>query len=305
MDALNAKFGKGGEIRFVGGPAEAPSALLTHPRTGDQVEIYLYGAHVGRWTNKSGEQYIFSSSKAVYEKGKAIRGGVPVIFPQFGPGKIQNHGFARNTAWEVTGSSVEDSGNVHLHLSLHASPYTLGIWNHPFQFDIEFILGAPHTLSFVLNVKNPGPEEFSFQTALHTYFTVSDIVAVGVHGLTNIEYIDKVKGGIKEVEKNDVVTINQEVDRVYIQVAAEVSFSDRNTGNSVFLQRQDFPDVVVWNPWIEKSKTLSDLGHEEYKNFVCVEVGHIAQPFSLSPGKQWGASHTIKIKGRDDQHTHL
>ena len=31
----------------------------------------------------------------------------------------------------------------------------------------------------------------------------------------------------------------------------------------------------MWNPWIAKSKRMSDFGDEEYKGMLCVEVAEI------------------------------
>eukprot|EP01112_Ceratiomyxa_fruticulosa_P023437 TRINITY_DN894_c0_g1_i1.p1 TRINITY_DN894_c0_g1~~TRINITY_DN894_c0_g1_i1.p1 ORF type:complete len:306 (+),score=44.83 TRINITY_DN894_c0_g1_i1:252-1169(+) len=292
---IDTPFSLGHAVTFFPGPCDVPKAVLIHPETGDRVEILLYGAHLTSWKTRNGDEIIFMSKKAVFEKTKAIRGGVPVIFPQFGPGKIQNHGFARNVPWEIVGSKVEN-GNVHLTLGLHENPFTLNIWPFPFYLELEFILSAPHTLNIRFRVQNTGKQEFGFQTALHTYYKISNIANVSVRGLSGLEYIDKTKGAQKFREDKDVITIQQEVDSVYCNVPEDkvIDIVDKG-GNTLHLKSASLPEVVVWNPWIEKAKSLADLGDEEYHEFICVEAGTIATPHTLIPSADHESFHTITI----------
>jgi glucose-6-phosphate 1-epimerase len=84
-----------------------PTLLLSHP-SGGQAEIYLYGAHLTSWTPAGGGEALFLSRAAKYEPGVPIRGGVPVIFPQFAElGPLPKHGFARVHSWRWTDSPGE------------------------------------------------------------------------------------------------------------------------------------------------------------------------------------------------------
>jgi len=288
-------------VRFEEGNNGLPKAVLTTPSTSSSLEVYLYGAHISSWINKHGEQ-LFLSKKSLFGQGKAIRGGVPVIFPQFGPGKIQNHGFARNTSWEVAGTSVTKHGPsfaqvVSIDLRLKESKYTLDIWPHPFEAVLSIHLSTK--LALELKITNTGKDSFDFQTALHTYFTVSDIKNASVVGLKDLAFINKVKGGATETETRTAVEVGEEVDRVYLNVKQDpLLLVDKEKDVSRKLFREGFSDVVVWNPWVEKARGLADLGEESYPQFICVEVGQISSPAQLGPGEHWVGKHTVELSNQ-------
>lgn len=298
LEAIKKELYIEGFVNFESGEGGLPKAVLTNPSTASKLEVYLYGAHISSWVTKNGE-HIFMSKKAIFANGKAIRGGIPVIFPQFGPGKIQNHGFARNTNWEVVRTNVSKSEpmTVSIDLQLKDSKSTQDIWPHPFE--TTFSIHLSNKLEIEWKVKNTGSDAFDFQSALHTYFTVSDIKNASVVGLKGVTFIDKVKNGEKSVEERQSVTIGEEVDRVYLSPPQNpLLLVDKERDNSLKLFRERFTDVVVWNPWVEKAKGLNDLGEEAFPKFICVEVGEIGTPVKLNAGEQWVGKHVIETSNQ-------
>jgi len=294
VDALNSSHAIPNYVRFDVGEGGLPKAVLINVVAGFKLEVYPYGAHITSWQTKHGE-HIFMSKKALFGNGKAIRGGIPLIFPQFGPGKIQNHGFARNTTWEVAGTRVSKSEppTVSIDLHLKESKFSLDIW--PFPFDTTFTIHLSNKVEIEWKVKNTGSEAFEFQSALHTYFTVSDIKNASVVGLKGVTYIDKTKNAEKFSEDRQNVVIGQEVDRVYLDVNQNpILLVDKEKEYSLKLFRDNLPDVVVWNPWVEKARGLADLGEEAYPKFMCVEVGEIGTPVKLNAGQEWVSKHGME-----------
>src|SRR4051794_17302365 len=61
--------------------------------------IFLHGAHIAAWQPAGAAPVLFMSRQSHFAPGKAIRGGVPLIFPWFGAragdAKAPQHGFAR------------------------------------------------------------------------------------------------------------------------------------------------------------------------------------------------------------------
>lgn len=49
------------------------------------------------------------------------------------------------------------------------------------------------------------------------------------------------------------------------KVCASVQIVDKKGGKVISIQKINFPDAVVWNPWIDKAKGMADFGDEEYK----------------------------------------
>lgn len=115
-----------------------------------------------------------------------------------------------------------------------------------------------------------------------------------IQGLTSCEYIDKVQGGAKALEKNKKITISQEVDRVYKNVQDKLLL-EIGDGSAISIEKNNLKDTVVWNPWIEKARGLNDFDDEEYKNMVCVEAGSVADWVKLAGGQTWTAGQTLTV----------
>jgi glucose-6-phosphate 1-epimerase len=259
---------------------ELPSLTLAHP-SGARAEIYLQGAHVARWTDPAGEDLLFLSRESRFAPGVAIRGGVPVIFPQFADrGPLPKHGFARTAPWEVV-----EEGTVFALLRLVDTPETRALWPHPFRAELRVALDAALTLE--LRVANPGEAPAEFTCALHTYLRVGHVHRAAVEGLRGVAYLDKVVDGAERVEEREEVTVRGEVDRVYRDAPDRLVVRDGARGRTLVVEKEGFADTVVWNPGPEGARKLPDLGSEEYREMLCVEAAHAATPVRLEPGGEW------------------
>lgn len=274
-------------IKQIRGQGDLAALLLTSSQ-GAEVEVYLQGGTVTRWKTRGGKSPLFLSKKAVFAKGKAIRGGIPVIFPQFGPhGPLPSHGFARTALWEVVHQDPDRKEGPRVRLRLTASDTSLGIWNHQFTLEYEIglneTLGNDTALELRMCTSNTGQSAFAFQEALHTYFAVSAIGGVRIPGLGSLEYLDNCAGRARRTEVRDLISIDGEIDRVYLNVPKRLEILEDGQPNRITLATQHYNDAVLWNPWREKSATLSDLDRTEYRAFVCLEVGNIGAPVMLAP----------------------
>ena len=265
--------------------------VLKHA-SGSRAEVYLYGAHVVSWTDAAGREVLFMSAQSHFEPGVAIRGGIPVVFPQFASGPLPKHGFARTREWELADSGVSDSDEPRVVLRLRADAETWAIWPYEFAAELEITLGA--SLQMALKVTNTDQRPFDFTSALHTYFRVGDIQQVEVQGLRGLTYWDKVAGGAEREETGEVVTISEETDRVYLNTPSEVRIHNAGADRNILLTKRGFADLVVWNPWIEKAQELDDLGDEEYRTMLCAEAAQVHAPVRLAPGETWIGSQILE-----------
>ena len=175
--------------------------------------IHLHGAHVTSWMPAGGEERLYLSERSAWRAGTAIRGGVPVIFPQFaGRGPLPKHGFARSVAWKYAGMS-EDAHGATARFTLETSPTTLTLWPHAFAATLSVSIGGP-ALTMTLSVENRDAEPFAFTAALHTYVAVADITTTAVSGLTGLRYADSAAGGTPAIDHEAAVRFSGEVDRI-------------------------------------------------------------------------------------------
>ncbi len=240
-------------------------------------EIHLHGAHVTDFRKTGEPPLLFISAASEFAPGKAIRGGVPVIFPWFGPREgFPAHGFARTAEWHLTRASRTREGAVTLHLSLPDAG----------DFEVGYRIVVAETLTLSLIVTNRGSAAAVFETCLHTYFQISAIDAVSLNGLTGTRYFDKLLDA-EAVETAPALKIGSEVDRVYQDTAATVEIVDPGFQRRIRVAKSGSASTVVWNPWIDKSKRMADFGDEEYRQMVCVESGNIAgHAVTLAPAQR-------------------
>ncbi|MGF1513943.1 MAG: D-hexose-6-phosphate mutarotase [Elainellaceae cyanobacterium] len=274
IEQLNAEYGTQG-VQFKAGQGNFP--IIEIDNGSATATVSLYGGQVLSFQPKGEPKpVLFLSENAYYREGKAIKGGAPVCWPWFGPdpeGKGRpNHGFVRNRLWNVVkvqGSS--DATTVVLGVS--ANDETQAIWPQSFELSIEITVNT--SLAIALVTRNTGSSAFSITQALHTYFAVGDIAQVAVLGLDGTEYIDKVDGGATKPQSGKV-TIDQEVDRIYLGVPSKLVVDDGALGRKINVVSGGSQTAVVWNPWAEISAQSGDLTDEAYKGMVCVETTNAA-----------------------------
>lgn len=211
---------------------------------------------------------------------------------QFGTGPIMagQHGFARTLPWKI---NVLESGSTAI-CSLSDSPETLAVWPFKFSLNYSATIESDGSLTTEFRVTNTNDKALDFTALLHTYFKVPGIEQFTVAGLQGLTYQDKLKAGSSFVETRNDISIEEEVDRNYLSVPEIVKFSN-GKGQVTIKKSETLPDLVLWNPWIEKSKKMSDFDDDEYKEMVCLEAGKIGKPQSLEPGQDWTASQTLSF----------
>ncbi|AHG88555.1 Aldose 1-epimerase [Gemmatirosa kalamazoonensis] len=265
----------------------SPFTPLPLERAGARAAVLPYGAHVTAWSTADGEQ-LYLSPRTAYEEGSAIRGGVPVVFPQFSDrGPLPKHGFARTRAWDVLAHAADA-----VTLALRDDAATRALWPHPFRAELRVVL-SDDTLAVTLAVENPGADAIAFTAALHTYLRVADVADVAVEGLRGVRYQDNTARGAERLDDADAVRFDGEVDRVYLDVPNEVTV--REPGRARVVRAEGFRDVVVWNPGAERARGIADLEPDGWRRFVCVEAGAVVQPVTLDAGARWTGTQRIAV----------
>lgn len=262
---------------------------LTHP-SGSTAEVHLHGAHVTSWIPAGGGEALFLSRASRFEPGTAIRGGVPVIFPQFADtGPLPKHGFARTETWE----RVEGSDS-RLVLRLRDSEKTRAIWPHAFLAELSVELEEGR-IAIHLAVTNTDDAPFSFTGALHTYLRVADVHRASVEGLRAVTYRDKLRGGETHVEEDAELRIGDEIDRVYRHAPAELRLRDEAGGRTILVRAEGFSDAVVWNPGARNTASFPDMEAGEECEMLCVEAAQAVDPIRLAPGETWRGAQVLEI----------
>ncbi|KAJ4711952.1 Glucose-6-phosphate 1-epimerase [Melia azedarach] len=221
--------------------------VLRNPR-GGSVKVSLHGGQVLSWRTERGEELLFTSSKAIFKPPHAVRGGIPICFPQFGNrGSLEQHGFARNKIWVVDDNPPllqpsNSHGKSYVDLLLKPSEEDLKIW--------------PHS-------------------------------EVRIEGLETLDYLDNLCQRERFTEQGDSLTFESEIDRVYLSSSDMIAVFDHERKRTFVIHKEGLPDVVVWNPWERKSKSMADFGDEEYKQMLCVDGAAIEKPITLKPGEEW------------------
>ncbi|KAK9856826.1 hypothetical protein WJX84_012081 [Apatococcus fuscideae] len=278
-------------VKLVEGPDNQQKVLLQSSE-GGSVEVFLHGAHVTSWKSNKGEELLFMSNKAIYAPPKAIRGGIPICFPQFGVlGPLGQHGFARNSVFDVSQGSSDS-----VTLSFRPSTEQQKQFPHQFHLLITVKVGSD-SLTQTLEVKNEGRESMPFTTAFHTYFLVSDVdrahVDLGSEGLT---YQDNTKGRAESTLSGSHVQFQQEFDAIFVGAPDTIKVVDEKNGRKISVKKQGLPDAVLWNPWGDKANGMADMGHDQYKNFLCVEPAVAASgPINLPSGQSWSGTQILSL----------
>ncbi len=245
--------------------------------------IALQGAHIYEFTPVNGDNLLFVSTAETFEAGSAIRGGIPVCWPWFGPHTKNKtapaHGLVRDVNWQYEVISDHDART------------DIKFWfettgdnaNFPYRARVELLASIGDTLVVSLTTSNLDDQPFLISQALHTYFKCKDVADVRLHGLAGACFLDKLTSENRYVPTE--FRFDQEIDWVLQEPGAPVGFTGLGHAN-IKLTRLGSRSLVIWNPWVEKSKTLSHFQADDYRQMFCVETGNVSEDSRLIKPKQ-------------------
>jgi glucose-6-phosphate 1-epimerase len=245
-----------------------------------EATVYLYGAHLTHWQPAGTGPVLFMSDKSEFVFGKAIRGGIPVCFPWFGPrseglgsgGKGSGggqHGFARTSNWSLAFAALADE-DLHLTFTLAPSDLSESLGFKDFRVAYEMVLGKSLTLKF--SVANAGAEPLVFEEALHTYFSVADVRTTSTTGLESATYVDKTDALKQKHLPEGPLTLTGWTDWVFPGNGATTVIHDGP--RTIKITKNHSQTTVVWNPWAEKSAAMVDMSPDAWPHFICVETAN-------------------------------
>ncbi|HEX9373905.1 MAG TPA: D-hexose-6-phosphate mutarotase [Roseiflexaceae bacterium] len=295
IQALNDQYAIGEHITFAAGPGGLPVAEIRNAHAA--ATIALQGGHVVAFQPHRQAPVLFVSRNSLFEAGKTIRGGIPVCWPWFAQHPTDPsrpfHGFARTAMWQVRGAGVGPGDTTELRLGLHNTEATWAIWPHAFDLEIAVTVGPE--LHVALVARNTGGESLACGGALHSYFAVGDAARIAIRGLEGCAYADKVDGGRRKIQDGPI-TIGAETDRIYMDTSADCVIDDPALARRIRIAKSGSQTTVVWNPWVEKARSIADFADDEYAAMVCVETANAAADVvTIEPGGEHRLSATIAI----------
>ncbi len=286
IEGLDRQFTLPAGVRFVPGEGGLVRAVVDNPVCAG--DIYLHGAHVTAYRPAGHDPVLFMSKRSAFAPGKAIRGGVPVCFPWFGPHasdpSAPSHGPARISQWRLR-DVRSHNGAVALRLSLAIEP-----------FDVDYLVSFGNVLSMALSVKNTSDAPATFEAALHTYFSVCDVTRIEIAGLENTDYLDKVDGGKRKNQGEAPIRFTGETDRVYLDTRLACVLADPGMGRKIAVEKRGSNTTVVWNPWADKAKKMGDFGDDEWPGMACIETANAGpNAVTLPPDATHEMTATISV----------
>lgn len=300
-EQLNAEFLIENCLHFDESHPGMPRALVHTPAC--TAELYLQGAHLTQWRPAAQEPVLFLSSRSAYVPGKAIRGGVPIIFPWFGapetspvhpPQGSASHGFARIWPWTLRFAGLAGD-DLHLSLTLDHNERLHALGFDFLQLGVDITLGR--TLTIRLSTALPGasmqPDPFLMEEALHAYLHVGSIEQVSIEGLAGTEFLDKTDNLLAKVQAEPELRFAGEIDRPYLDTSKSVILHDEVLRRDIVLTKTHSQTTVIWNPAAALTAKLPDLAPDDWRSFVCMETANAAKnAVHLRPGE----AHTMTMQ---------
>ena len=305
LPELNAQFAVRDHVSF---HEDHPGLIEMRVVTqASSASIYLYGAHLTSWTPHRQSPVFYLSPKSALTPGKPIRGGIPVLFPWFGPRwnaaefdpahgvTSPMHGFARTTVWTLDRVHLSPDGDVHATLSLDPGEVSRSFGYDSFHTTLEFRIGRD--LHLALTVTNRGTEPMEFEEGLHSYYAIADVAAARLDGLRGSTYLDKRDNMIRKVQRETTFAFTRDVDQTHVHTAEPLTLHDPAAGRTIHIAKEGSQTTVIWNPWSVLTPGLPDLPEDGWQHFLCVEaVNATDDRITLPPGATHGMAMTVSVQ---------
>lgn len=250
--------------------------------------LYLLGANLTEWQPAGHKPVLFTSRASWFKDGHAIRGGVPICLPWFGPHPkdpdAPSHGLVRTKSWNVIGTRETHDG-IEIELVTNLD-----------HLHVTYRVMMGHTLQLKLIVANTSEASQKFEAALHTYLAVEDATQVEIAGLEDCSFIDQLQGSKVIAPTGKPIRFTEEVDRVYQGTQATCVLKDATAGRQITVVKSGSESTVIWNPWTAKAARLEDMGDEEWQKMCCIETANIGDhAVTISPGGNHEMTVTISV----------
>ena len=259
--------------------------------------VFLQGAQISHFKRHGYHPILWCSPLCDYSQGLSLRGGIPVCWPWFGDlsrnpqcikqhirqtQAIPAHGFARTLQWQLSDIDILSDDITRLRLNLSLRDNDNEYW--PFACRLQLQASIGKELNVQLQIDNDSTETITFSDALHSYFAISDIDQIAINGLQQLRYIDCMDQW-REHTQHGALTIDREVDRIYHGTVNDITIIDQAWNRAININSKGSNSAVIWNPWIEKSKRLSQFDHQAYKEMLCIETANADKDHvRLGPG---------------------
>ena len=260
--------------------------LITLQNAHGLVTLTPYGGCVLSYLPAGGTDVLWQTTpellEKAYQNNKALRGGVPLCWPWFRSHatlpQAPSHGFARLMLWHVA-AQTESSATLTLTTDGSRADFP-----YASTATLQVMLGEALTLT--LTTTNHSTQPLPLSPALHTYLAVADIGAITVHGLADTPR-HHIGSGTELPPHEGPLGITEETEILYRGVQGTIEVHDPVYQRRLTVTSSASADAAIWNPWVEKAKTL-DMPPTDYTRMLCVEAVQ-AIPQLLQPGQ----SHTL------------
>lgn len=266
-----------------------PALELKTPE-GARAVVSLHGAQVLSWLPAMGGERLYLSEKAEFAPGKAIRGGIPVLFPQFGlRGPGPKHGFVRQRGWTML-NQRQEKNYATATLRIESDAETRALWPHDFAAELSVMIER-NRLDVELEIFNTSSQAFDFTAGLHTYFSTGNVEMGRLVGLEGLSYLDALHDLKRVYDAPEVLFVDQWIDRVYLNARKPLLLSE--PARHMAIEQEGFPDVVVWNPWETGIGNFADMQPNDFKRMLCIEAAAFERPVQLPAGEDWCGRQTL------------
>ena len=291
---LNERFGVDGIVHFGEGINSMPKVELTFDTA--ILELYLQGAHITRYQPAAGIEVLWMSDSALYQPGKALRGGIPLCWPWFGAHAdnpdLPQHGYARTSQFQVS-STKADHQATSIILTLDAAQAPWPEWEN--RAALEFEIRLSDSLWMEMRSCNLSASPLILSNALHSYFAISQRQQVAIPAVTGLTYLDKLQDYLPRQQASEI-TLKSEVDRVYQAPPATIDLLDQGHGINTSIESWGNSNLVIWNPGEQKARQMKDFDDHGFEKMICIEPANaLAQCITLLPGEHHRLGQTIRV----------
>ncbi len=291
LEALNQKFAIDNKVKIVNGKGNLTKVCVETPMA--SAEIYLHGAHMTSFRQQNQER-LWLSPIALFQTDKSIRGGIPICWPWFGPHSTNpnfpQHGFARTSSFTVESIEENSNGEIAIAFLLTSDEKTRMLFPYHFELRVKYQIGEK--LGIEIDTRNTDEQAFSLSEAIHSYFKIEDIRQTHLTGLDTTVYIDKLTQQEKRQQGN--LSFDGETDYVFSKSNSELLVEEAGK-TTLRINQQDGDSTVVWNPWIDKAKTMGDFPDDGYFNMLCVEAANTGDNLIIKPGESHAITQQISF----------